>query len=310
MNARDLPWRRTRDPYRIWVSEIMLQQTRVAAAIPYFERFLERFPKVENLANACEADVMTVWSGLGYYTRARNLHRAAKRIMERDGFPDDYASIRELPGVGDYTAAAVASIAFGLPYAVVDGNVTRVLSRLSCSGTGVKELAAMLLDRTDPGQHNQALMELGAAICLPSEPKCSECPVAGLCLAKKLGHQQEFPAKKRRPAPVSVSKTLLLIEKKGRFLLQPRNGFWELPEAEELPGAVVESEFGRFRHSIMHRKYTVTAATASVRGTPQGFQWMLADPAGIPLSTMTRKALRCGAVPLDRSRPPGRQVSS
>ncbi len=186
-HARKLPWRQTRDPYRIWVSEVMLQQTRVAAAIPYFERFIERFPDVESLARAPEEELLRAWSGLGYYSRARNLQRAAKLIAERGSIPNDYDALRELPGIGQYTAAAVASIAFNQPYAVVDGNVRRVLSRVACRNEGLDEMAEALLDRKHPGRYNQALMELGATVCLPREPHCGACPVAALCTASVMG---------------------------------------------------------------------------------------------------------------------------
>jgi A/G-specific adenine glycosylase len=291
-NARDLPWRQTKDPYRIWVSEIMLQQTRVAAVKPYFGRFLERFPDAASLARAPEAEVLRHWGGLGYYSRARNLHRAGKRIAERGEFPATYESIRELPGVGEYTAAAVASIAFGLPHAVVDGNVTRVLSRLTCGGESLKGLAAKLLDRADPGGYNEALMELGATVCLPREPDCPRCPVARLCEARRQGRQAEFPARKVRPATVRIAKTILLIERGGKLLLRLSQGYWELPEASSLPGVALGAETGRFRHAIMNRSYVFTVASARISGKPEGFRWLRAtDLETVPLSTVTKKAL-------------------
>ena len=185
-NRRDLPWRRTRDPYAIWISEVMLQQTRVAAVIPYYERFLSRFPDLESLAGASETDLLAHWAGLGYYYRARNLQRAARNALEAGTFPADYDGIRHLPGIGEYTAAAVASIAFDLPYPVVDGNVYRVLSRVLNDRTNIASgparkhftvLAGAILDRTRPGDFNQAIMELGATVCLPRKPLCLICPV-------------------------------------------------------------------------------------------------------------------------------------
>src|SRR5579872_3965323 len=181
-NRRDLPWRRTSDPYRIWVSEVMLQQTRAQAVIPYYEKFLARFPDAASLAAADEAEVLALWSGLGYYSRARNLQRAARRISAAGVFPRDYDSIRALDGVGDYTAAAVASIAFGLPHAVLDGNVMRVLARLDNDAADIsaastrarlRARAQELLDGRRPGIFNQALMELGATICVPKTPQCA-----------------------------------------------------------------------------------------------------------------------------------------
>ena len=186
---RDLPWRDTRDPYRIWVSEIMLQQTRAQAVIPYYHRFLERFPSVEALAAAAEDEVLALWSGLGYYSRARNLRLAARQIVDSGGFPRSYEGIRGLPGIGDYTAAAVASIAFDLPYAVLDGNVLRVVARVANDAADIsaartrerfRAMAQGWLDAAiEPGHFNQALMELGATVCLPRKPLCLVCPLAG-----------------------------------------------------------------------------------------------------------------------------------
>src|SRR5271163_3083578 len=185
-HGRDLPWRANRDPYRVWLSEIMLQQTRVAAVIEHYQEFLQRFPTVEKLAAARENSVLAAWSGLGYYRRARMLHQAAKLIVrELHGcFPPAEAELRKLPGVGRYTAAAVASIAFGESTAVVDGNVERVLHRLSSkrySGEPLWAMANTLLDPRRPGDHNQAMMELGATVCLPRQPLCAACPVMRFC---------------------------------------------------------------------------------------------------------------------------------
>jgi A/G-specific adenine glycosylase len=291
-NARDLPWRRSRDPYRIWVSEIMLQQTRVAAVVPYYERFLLSFPDVRSLAMAEESGVLSAWSGLGYYSRARNLQQAAREIVQLGRFPSDYESIRNLPGIGPYTAAAVASIAFGLPHAVVDGNVRRVLSRIACGETSPAILADELLDRGQPGDFNQALMELGATLCVPRQPKCDVCPVASLCEARRQGRQEEFPPPKPKPLKVAVAVTLLIAERKGRLLVKVRRGFRELPEAGELPGVRIGPGLGRFRHSIMNRNYIVTVRETRLTHAPQGFCWSPEDaPGQAPLSTMARKAL-------------------
>ena len=183
-HARDLPWRESRDPYRIWLSEIMLQQTRVAAVIAHYHEFLRRFPTVEKLAHAREASVLAAWSGLGYYRRARMLHAAAKAVARRGTFPATAAELLDLPGVGRYTAAAIASIAFGEPVAVVDGNVERVLQRFSGRRLEGKEFwsaAEDLLDRERPGDFNQAMMELGATVCTPRAPGCLTCPVVEFC---------------------------------------------------------------------------------------------------------------------------------
>ncbi len=277
----------------------MLQQTRVAAAIPYYERFLARFADAQSLAGASEAEVLTAWSGLGYYSRARNLHRAAQAIAKLGAFPSEHESIRELPGVGEYTAAAVASIAFGLPHAVVDGNVKRVIARLTGDAhVNVQEEASRLLDRKHPARSNQALMELGALVCLPRDPLCDGCPVAKECEARRQGTQAELPLKKLRQAPGRISLTLLVIRRRGKILLTPSprvRGFWDLPEA--LPGLSLRTALGPplgvFRHAIMNRQYVCEVREAIADSVPKGARWW--DEASlqeIPLSTTVKKALR------------------
>jgi A/G-specific adenine glycosylase len=302
-NRRDLPWRRTRDPYAIWISEIMLQQTRVAAVIPYWERFLRRFPNADSLARAPETEVLALWSGLGYYSRARNLQQAAREIVAGVGtFPANYDSIRKLRGVGEYTAAAVASIAFSLPYAVVDGNVRRVVMRLFNSPeVDVQSEADQLLYRRDPGRWNQALMELGALVCLPKQPLCGACPLEGHCGAQQAGLQLEIPPPRLRPAATQVQKTLLLFRRRQQVLLtlSPRvKGFWELPEpdTEGLDIACIGKNLGVFRHAIMNRLYTFEVREASLRGDRglggKGLRWCSVKKLEeIPLSTAARKAL-------------------
>ena len=308
---RDLPWRRTQDPYPVWLSEIMLQQTRVAAAVPYFERFLERFPDVAALAAAGEAEVLTAWAGLGYYSRARNLHRAAKQIAA-GGFPRDYHALRALPGVGEYTAAAIASIAFGLPHAVLDGNVIRVLARVSAEEAPVasasakerlRTLADRLLDRARPGDYNQAVMELGATVCLPRSPRCSECPVATTCEARRRGLEDRLPVKAQRVKTVAIELELLLIRRRGRCLLWqrpedsgPMAGFWELPETSQLPQASRYESLGYVRHTIMQYRYVASVTRAEVRQVPRNFVWVNENGlSALMLSTLTRKALRAVA---------------
>jgi A/G-specific adenine glycosylase len=294
-NARHLPWRLTRDPYAIWISEIMLQQTRVAAAIPHYQRFLARFPDAAALARASETEVLTAWSGLGYYSRARNLRKAAQAIAESDGFPGDYEGIRELPGVGEYTAAAVASIAFGLPHAVVDGNVRRVIARLTNDGhVGVQGIADQLLDRANPGRSNQALMELGAVVCLPREPLCGVCPVARHCEARLHGTQAELPLKRPRAEVRRISVVLLAIRKGGAILLTPSQrvrGFWDLPEP--FPGALASGVLGTFRHTIMNTQYVFEVREAAAGCVPKDSRWWEESQLPeIPLSTTAKKALR------------------
>lgn len=245
-NARDLPWRRTRDPYRVWVSEIMLQQTRVEAVIPYYERFLADFPTVQALADAPLDAVLRHWAGLGYYTRARNLHRAAQCVTrEHNGrFPATAASLQALLGIGRYTAAAIASIAHGEPCAALDGNIKRVLARLLAMDTTIDSPAATdslwhaaerLLDRSNPGDFNQAIMELGATVCLPRRTRCGECPIRFACRAAALGRVTELPVRRRKAERPSVEAVAGAVERRGRFLLVKRpprgllGGLWELP---------------------------------------------------------------------------------
>lgn len=206
-NKRELPWRKTKDPYLIWISEIILQQTRVAQGYDYFLRFVERFPRVEMLASAQEDEVMRLWQGLGYYSRARNLHEASRQIVLQGGFPKDYDGVRALKGVGDYTASAICSIAYDLPHAVVDGNVYRVISRLMGVETpidttaGKREFALLadaLMDRLHPGEYNQAIMDFGAMVCTPLQPICEDCPLASKCVALARGQVSELPVKSKR----------------------------------------------------------------------------------------------------------------
>jgi len=309
-HQRDLPWRRTRDPYRIWVSEIMLQQTRAEAVIPYYQRFLDRFPSVAALAAATLDEVLGSWSGLGYYSRARLLHQAARLI---DGaFPRRYQAIRDLPGVGDYTAAAISSIAFGLPYAVLDGNVMRVVARLTGDPADIgasrtrarfRGMAQQWLDPRRPGEFNQALMELGATVCLPRAPRCGICPLAALCAARQEGRQSQLPVKLPPPAPVKMAMEVAIVERRGRLLLWRRaadaprlGGFWELPSLEQLPEAGGLPVIGTFRHTITHHHYQVTVRAGSLAPGARAVRplhWVpLETLPSLPLSTTARKALR------------------
>ena len=296
-SRRDLPWRRTRDPYKIWISEIMLQQTRVAAVIPFYERFLASFPDVETLARAPESHVLRMWSGLGYYSRARNLQKAARQIAQNggtQGFPRERDSIRELAGIGDYTAAAIASIAFGLPHAAVDGNVRRVIARLINDGEAdAQREADRLLDRRDPGRWNQALMELGATLCLPREPRCGDCPLARQCEAHQCGTQKDLPAKRAKPVSARLTRTLLVVAKGPRILLSPSprvKGFWELPEP--FPGAHAGRLLREFRHTITFRHYRFIVREAVAAEIPEDSRWWSISRLNeIALSTIARKAL-------------------
>lgn len=310
---RALPWRATRDPWAVLVSEVMLQQTRVSVVIPYYERFMARFPAPCELASAEDEELLALWSGLGYYTRARNLKRAAEEIVARGGFPESYEEIRGLPGVGEYTAAAIASIAFGLPHAVLDGNVIRVLSRfLAEKGdvqstevrAGLKEQAQRLLDTCRPGDFNQALMELGATVCLPRNPQCLLCPWREQCKGRALSIQNELPVKLRKRDPLKLKVELYIVEKGKTLLLRRRGaeearlaGFWELPQAVNLPTSVRGERLGAFRHSITRHDYLVEVWRGSPVKAPSGYCWLRADSLGsVPLATMTRKALELAGV--------------
>ena len=233
---RDLPWRRRKDPYAIWLSEIILQQTRVAAVIPYYERFLARFPDVRALAEAPQEEVLRLWSGLGYYSRARNLQKAAQQIvaLHSGEFPQDEESILALPGIGSYTGAAILSIAFGAKHAVLDGNVARVLARLGTIRGDLREsrrwqslqrTAGDLLDPQSPGAWNQAMMELGAMVCTPRAPQCRVCPAAKFCRARQSGDPESFPEKRKKPEAVQiVLAAAVLHTPRGQTLLLPPPG--------------------------------------------------------------------------------------
>ncbi|MCH8147415.1 MAG: A/G-specific adenine glycosylase [Planctomycetes bacterium] len=230
-HARDLPWRRTSDPYRVWVSEVMLQQTQVATVVSYYERFVARFPNVETLARANEREVLKLWEGLGYYRRARQLHRTAKQVVENHGgeFPSDFESVLSLPGIGRYTAGAILSIAFDQRHPILEANTIRLLSRLvasredpaSSAGTNsLWRLAEDLLPRKKVGDFNQALMELGSEICSPRSPKCAECPVSNLCEVNRLGLQTEIPAAKTKTNYENVNEVAVVVWRGNRVLLR------------------------------------------------------------------------------------------
>ena len=261
-NARDLPWRRTRDPYAIWVSETMLQQTRVDTVIPYYTRFLEHFPDLASLARADLESVYSLWTGLGYYSRARNLHSAAQSVVADWGgaLPDQAESLRELKGIGRYTAGALASIAFDREEPIVDGNVIRVFARL----VGIREdvgerkvidrfwnLASELVAGPRPGDLNQALMELGATVCTPRKPACEGCPLESPCVARAQGDPASLPIKKKRTAVRRVEATAGWIERRGRVLGVQRpeggllGGLWELPGGDLQPGEAPEAGLRR-----------------------------------------------------------------
>jgi A/G-specific adenine glycosylase len=298
---RDMPWRRTRDPYAIWVSEIMLQQTRVETVTPYFSRWMARFPTVTALAEAPLDDVLASWAGLGYYARARNLHAAAREVTARYGgrFPDEPAAVRALPGIGPYTAGAILSIAFGRPEPILDGNVARVLSRVflvegALDETGTKRrlwaLAAQLVPPDAASEFNQGMMELGATVCTPRAPGCLVCPLTEPCGARRAGTQEAYPLIKRKAAVPTVDAVTVLVERNGRLLFLRRpaaglwGGLWEPPTGElacgELPhqaaARVVKGNtdleldrieaLARFEHVLTHRRMRFHPYRAVCRG--------------------------------------------
>ncbi len=300
-HKRDLPWRRDRDPYRVWVSEIMLQQTRVAAVQEQYLRFLQRFPTIKKLAAARESSVLAAWSGLGYYRRARMLHAAARKVVREFAgrFPGSAAELRALPGIGRYTAAAVASIAFGEPIAVVDGNVERVLQRVEgkrIRGEQLWRAAQGLLDDGRPGDFNQALMELGATLCLPREPKCLLCPVSSLCVTRG---DLPTPGKATRQRKREIHYALdcrdgsvFLVQRPPIVTLMP--GMWELPEVASA------NANGRvhltLRHSITITNYRVRVMAGPAPMTADGRWIARARLTKLPLTGLTRKILRAAKV--------------
>ncbi len=296
-NRRDLPWRGSQDPYGIWISEVMLQQTRVAAVLTYYQRFLERFPDVAALAAAQAETVLAAWSGLGYYRRARALHHAAKLMVEKHGgeLPRTAAELRHLPGFGPYTAAAVASIAFGEATAVVDGNVERVLTRLFAWQQPKRdrawEAAGRLLAPGRPGDFNQAMMELGATVCLPAQVQCAACPLFRWCRTRGLGPAKQQERRRRRQMHYRLAqrgKAVFLVQRRRDSSLMP--GMWELPEVP-VNGAGSKITM-RVRHSITVTDFTIEVSTgerpAGIRG-----RWVgQAQVEELPLTGLTKKILR------------------
>ncbi len=285
-HGRDLPWRRTSDPYCILVSEFMLQQTQVETVVPYYQRFLSRFPDVKSLAAASQSDILKLWEGLGYYARARNLHRSARRIVEQHNgrVPNDYDGLAALPGFGPYTTAAVLSIAFNADHAVLDGNVKRVLCRIFEISELVEKqlwgLAEQLLPSANAGAFNQALMELGAIVCRPKSPDCGRCPLNAHCAAFQSGHPESFPRKQsRKPRPHHIS-GVGIVWRRGAVLIARRpergllGGLWAFPSARQKAGerltscclraireetgveAEIESRFRTVRHTFTHFSVT------------------------------------------------------
>lgn len=328
-NARDLPWRRTRDPYAIWVSEVMLQQTRVETVKPYFTRFLERFPDATSLARATEDEVLSAWSGLGYYRRARLLHAGVREVVARYGghVPEGADERASLPGVGRYTAGAIGSIAFDREEPIVDGNVARVLSRIrgidAPLGTRASEEvlwreATALVHGPRPGALNQALMELGATVCTKSKPSCDRCPLLARCVAAREGRTELLPVPRARTAPKDVSLVLVVARDASDQIWLARGeqalfgGLWGLPSREGKGVAAARSALselglasaklsacGRLEHVLTHRRLDVrvfSAAGAIAAQARDGVRtFSQASLADVGVSTLTRRALEAAA---------------
>src|SRR5688572_11596305 len=295
-NQRPLPWRFLYDPYHVWISEIMLQQTQVETVVPYFDRWIAALPNVSSLAAADEQSVLGLWAGLGYYSRARNLMAAAK-IVARDyngALPSDYEALRSLPGIGQYTAGAILSIAFNRPYPVVDGNVRRVLSRIQGweddSPRRLWEAAEKLVQRAEPRLINQAIMELGATVCSFKAPRCLVCPVQGACVAYRTGKQLVIPPVKKQPETVRVQLFAVLQAENGRHLMKPSRGMWEFPMFSELPAGRL-SRAGSCRHTITHHRLEVQVYRGTLENM-NGFEWQ--EFGAVPVSSLTRKILEVG----------------
>jgi A/G-specific adenine glycosylase len=293
-NARDLPWRRTRDPYAIWVSEIMLQQTRVDTVIPYYLRWLEEFPTLQTLSEAKEDQVLKIWEGLGYYRRALNLLAAARIVAENNPntLPENLTALKDLPGIGPYTAGAILSIAFDKPAPILDGNLRRVFTRLFNINSPIQttatekylwEISETLLPESSPGDFNQAMMELGALVCTPKNPRCSACPLAVECLANQLGIQEDLPVRKEKKSLPHLQVTAAVIPREGNVLLAKRppggllGGLWEFPGGKQEKGETLQEtltreimeelnleveigpRLGEYQHAYTHYKVTLYA---------------------------------------------------
>lgn len=320
---RDLPWRRTTDAYRIWISEIMLQQTRAETVVSYYDRFLSRYPTVQELADSQEEELLKYWEGLGYYSRARSIHKAAKQIVQEHGgkLPADVAQLRALPGIGDYTAGAIASIAFGIPAAAVDGNVERVICRFDAieDTVGIPAVRRMITERVQqlvplerPGAFANAMMEMGATMCTPKNPKCLLCPVRGGCRGFERGIAQELPHKPKKKAQRVENRAVLLVQCAGRMLVVQRRerllgGLYVFPDVLECGGpaamcaylktlgidAVYDEYIGHARHVFTHLiwEMDVHVLLAEQMTDVADGQWVTRDELeALPLPTAVKAA--------------------
>jgi A/G-specific adenine glycosylase len=325
-HKRDLPWRRTSDPYAIWVSETMLQQTQVATVVPYYDRFMKAFPTIDALDRAPHAKVLALWSGLGYYRRAQNLKKSARILAARHGgrLPDNYDSLRALPGIGEYTAGALLSIAFGKPYPAVDGNARRVLARifLPADEKKLRNITRSLVSQSKPGQFNQSLMELGSVICTPTNPRCAECPVETLCATQKRPQRVPIRTSRKKSVSRAVIWPLAIVRSNGKLLLRQRAdggllaGLWELPGGEKSKRSARLTtlqeclrqrheitararKLGEVSHSITNRRIRAPVflieLSPAAKARFEGAQWRWVAPSALhrqPTSAMTRKAVK------------------
>lgn len=303
-NKRDLPWRRERDPYQVWVSEIMLQQTQVDTVIPYFQRFMDKFPTLHDLAAASEEEVIKAWEGLGYYSRARHLHHAVREVAEMYGgtVPDNVEDISRLKGIGPYTAGAILSLAYGKAEPAVDGNVMRVMTRLFAldddiakaqTRMKIERLVRSIMSEQEPGAFNEALMELGALICTPRNPACLHCPLLSVCVGRERGIHEHLPVKTRDRRTRTVALTCGIIMDERHVLLHKRPeqgllaGMWQFPnsEGEDAPALLPELDIawekgslGTVTHTFSHLQWKLDVFKGKAKradvGLPQGYQWV------------------------------------
>ncbi|HEY0865900.1 MAG TPA: A/G-specific adenine glycosylase [Fimbriimonas sp.] len=321
-HKRDLPWRRTDDPWAIWVSEVMLQQTQVATVVPYYLRWLQRFPRPQALAEADEQEALALWQGLGYYRRCRLLQKGARHVVEH-GYPEAYEGWLKVPGVGPYTAGAIASIAFGVPVPVVDGNVERVYARLRADRKTGAELhrnawkwSRKVLDKKRPGAWNEALMELGATVCRPGKPDCPRCPVETACVGRMLGLEESLPTRQAPPKVVKLRHAVWVPVFEGKFGVvqipegQWWEGMWEFPRAEsegpmevpelrELVGPGWLQTAGQIHHTVTRHKITIDVSLIRCETRSERLRWETAEGlARLPMPTPQRRCLKAALLRL------------
>lgn len=311
-HKRDLPWRKTKDPYAIWLSEIMLQQTNVETVIPYYHNFLKQMPTLADVAKANSETLLKLWAGLGYYSRIRNFHEATKEVQNhyQGNIPQLKTELIQLPGLGDYTASAIASIAFNQPEAVVDGNVMRVISRLFCYGEDIistqakkyfQEQATTLLHKKRAGDFNQAMMELGATVCSPTKPLCLLCPVNSYCQAYSLGVQETLPFKAKKTVYKNEELVASIYCHHGKYLLRKRSkkeilsGMWEFPLTPKKKSKKITGQLLPINHAIMNRRIKIYPILVSKikKNANSGYRWFKPTQLNaLPLTTITKKIIQ------------------